>query len=120
MSYFSNNRYVKELSPDDFDKNEPWKLKDDACGLVLFYAPWCGHCKNVKPEWDAAAKQVGFCDYYAFNCDAHKDYVSKNNNGLVNGYPTIIIYKKGKPAGNYDGNRDRQSFIKACMGTCKT
>ena len=40
------------------DKNFEETLKSAKYVMVKFYAPWCGHCKNMAPEYVKLAELV--------------------------------------------------------------
>ena len=33
-------------------------MKSNDIWIVEFYAPWCSHCKKLKPEYEQAAKNL--------------------------------------------------------------
>ena len=46
-------RAVVELTASTFDD-----VTSEGDWLVEFYAPWCGHCKNLAPDLERAASQL--------------------------------------------------------------
>lgn len=49
---YASNSAVIELKPNNFDNSV---LNSDHIWVVEFYAPWCGHCQQLMPEYDKAA-----------------------------------------------------------------
>jgi protein disulfide-isomerase A6 len=52
-SFYLSASGVVNLSGASFDDQV---IGSDDLWFVEFYAPWCGHCKALKPEYEQAAK----------------------------------------------------------------
>eukprot|EP01104_Vermistella_antarctica_P011251 TRINITY_DN3139_c0_g1_i1.p1 TRINITY_DN3139_c0_g1~~TRINITY_DN3139_c0_g1_i1.p1 ORF type:complete len:382 (+),score=122.25 TRINITY_DN3139_c0_g1_i1:33-1148(+) len=85
---------VVTLAGDNFDEH----VDGSRLSFVEFYAPWCGHCKKLAPEYEQLGKNfdrhsskvmIGQID-----CDeaANKAVCSKYG---VTGYPTLKSFAKG-------------------------
>jgi len=87
--------------------------------LVEFYAPWCGHCKQLAPTWEKLATnlhgqnspvRVGKVD-----CNHEENRLLCNDYG-VTGYPTIKLVKKTGEYFTYKGERNLDSFLDFVKG----
>jgi len=81
--------------------------------LVEFFAPWCGHCKKLAPEYEKAATALLNADpavpIAKVDCTANTEVCGKYG---VSGYPTLKIFRNGEVAEDYNGPRDADGIIK--------
>ncbi|XP_030544343.1 protein disulfide isomerase-like 2-3 [Rhodamnia argentea] len=90
-----------ELTSSNFDE---LVLKSKELWVVEFFAPWCGHCKKLAPEWKKAANNLkGKVKLGHVDCDAEKSLMSRYN---VQGFPTILVFGADKDSPiPYEGAR---------------
>nr|XP_015802902.2 protein disulfide-isomerase A6 isoform X2 [Nothobranchius furzeri] len=113
---YSSSDDVIELTPSNFNREV---IQSDSLWLVEFYAPWCGHCQSLAPEWKKAATALkGIVKVGAVDADQHKSLGGQYG---VRGFPTIKIFgaNKNKPE-EYQGGRSSQAIVDGAMNALRT
>jgi len=108
---------VIDLNPDNVKE----VLNGMKITMAEFYAPWCGHCKRLTPEYEKLAEMIQadammsqFVQIVKADCDKHR---SIGEVFSVTGFPTLKILSRGigydeaDTAFDYQGARDAQSMF---------
>jgi len=96
---------VPSLTPENYAEVTAGKTV-----FIKFFAPWCGHCKKMAPDWEKLSdewegNEVGLVA--EVDCTADGKILCEQNG--VRGYPTL---KWGDPSAleDYQGGRDLNSL----------
>ncbi|KAI8977210.1 hypothetical protein BDF20DRAFT_551479 [Mycotypha africana] len=93
----STSKKMKEI----IESKEPW--------FVKFYAPWCGHCKNLAPVWETMAEMLkDKVNVAEVNCEDKKALCSEYK---VTGLPTLAYFVHGASNLKYNGPRKLKELM---------
>lgn len=83
-------------------------MKSHDLVLAEFFAPWCGHCKNLAPKYEEAATELKDKDIplVKVDCTAEED-VCKDYG--IEGYPTMKVFRGPESPKPYTGARQTDS-----------
>ncbi|XP_078408050.1 dnaJ homolog subfamily C member 10 isoform X2 [Cetorhinus maximus] len=83
------NPSVVALTPDNFEGLVRRRAQDEIW-MVDFYAPWCGPCQALMPEWKRMARMLnGTVNVGSMDCQKYYSMCQKEH---VQAYPEIRLY----------------------------
>ena len=105
--FFGKDSSVIQLDLKNFVKKV---VKSNNIWLILFYAPWCGHCQEFHPIFEKLAKSTkGLFKLGAVNCENNRELAERYK---VTGFPTILFFGDDKDnVEEYEGDREADKII---------
>eukprot|EP00766_Chilomastix_caulleryi_P000115 gnl/Chilomastix_caulleri/1107.p1 GENE.gnl/Chilomastix_caulleri/1107~~gnl/Chilomastix_caulleri/1107.p1 ORF type:complete len:117 (+),score=33.74 gnl/Chilomastix_caulleri/1107:74-424(+) len=92
---------VTKLTQETFKE----KLKGNI--MVKFFAPWCGHCRNLAPIYEELSTDVEGVEIAEVDCTVYQDICRDQG---IRGYPTVKLFKANKEGIVYSGARTVPAF----------
>ncbi|MGC3981342.1 MAG: thioredoxin domain-containing protein [Steroidobacteraceae bacterium] len=101
-------------------ETNPFDLTDDGFGkqlqrndlplVVDVWAPWCGPCKAMAPQFVAAAQLMGVAARFAkLNSDAAPQTANRLG---IRSIPTLIVFHRGRELGRQSGVMDSAALVR--------
>lgn len=85
-------------------------IAGDHLTLVKFYAPWCGHCKKMAPDFKEAATELkGKATLVDVDATVEKSLAEKYG---IRGFPTLKLFSNGELLSDYKGSRSKEDIVK--------
>ncbi|RDL34741.1 Protein disulfide-isomerase [Venustampulla echinocandica] len=97
---------VESLTKDTF----PDFVKENDLVLAEFFAPWCGHCKALAPEYEEAATTLKEKNIRLAKVDCTEEADLCQSFG-VEGYPTLKVFRGADNITPYSGARKAPGII---------
>ncbi|KAG5934164.1 hypothetical protein E4U53_000755 [Claviceps sorghi] len=94
---------LTEKTFDDFIAANPLVLAE-------FFAPWCGHCKALAPEYEKAATTLKEKDIKLVKVDCTEEAELCQKQG-VEGYPTLKVFRSVDTSSPYNGPRKAAGIV---------